>query len=164
MPDNFGNRLKALRKKSGLTQEQLADCTGYSLMTIRRWEWGERSPRVDEVKALAKALGVCEADLLHDPPTEHKPGEWVISFKTVAHFDTEEVVDMTGNISPVCSIQAGPNGCGLVIKADWEAASTKKGLEELFRLILRDFYKPIQAAGIAYGKIPDDEKSNKKRR
>ena len=162
MSSSFGERLRALRKKAGLTQEQLADSTGFSLMTIRRWEWGERSPRVEEVKALAKALGVSEADLLNDSP--EKSGEWVISFKTVAHFDTEEVVDMTGNISPVCSIQAAPNGCGLVIKADWKSASTKKGLEELFRLILRDFYKPIQAAGIAYGEIPDEEKSNKKRR
>ena len=162
MSSSFGNRLRAFRKKAGLTQEQLADSTGFSLMTIRRWEWGERSPRVEEVKALAKALGVSEADLLNDSP--EKSGEWVISFKTVAHFDTEEVVDMTGNISPVCSIQAAPNGCGLVIKADWKSASTKKGLEELFRLILRDFYKPIQAAGIAYGEIPDEEKSSKKRR
>ncbi len=162
MSEHFGERLRALRKKASLTQEQLADNTGFSLMTIRRWEWGERSPRVEEVKALAKALGVSEADLLNDPP--EKSGDWVISFKTVAHFDTEEVVDMTGIISPVCSIQAAPNGCGLVIKADWKSASTKEGLEKLFRQVLKDFYKPIQAAGIAYGEIPDEEKSTKKRR
>lgn len=164
MSENFGSRLRAFRKKAGLNQTQLAEKIGVSLLTLFRWEKGERAPRVDEVKALAKALGVSEADLLNDSMHEHKPGEWVISFKTVAHFNTEEVVDMTGNISPVCSIQAGPNGCGLVIKADWESASTKKGLEDLFKLILRDFYKPIQAAGIAYGEIHDDEKSSKKRR
>lgn len=163
MSETFGNRLKQLRKSKGLNQTQLAEKIGVSLLTLFRWEKGERAPRVDEVKALAKALGVSEADLLNDSPSV-RAGGWVISFKTVAHFDTEEVVDMTGNISPVCSIQAGPNGCGLVIKADWKSASTKKGLEELFRLILRDFYKPIQAAGIAYGEIPDDEKSSKKRR
>ena len=163
MSETIGERLRRLRKKSGLTQEKLADAVGVSLLTLFRWEKGERSPRIDEIKALAKALGVSEADLLNDTPSV-RVGEWVISFKTVAHFNTEEVVDMTGNISPVCSIQAGPNGCGLVINADWKSASTKKGLEELFRLILRDFYKPIQAAGIAYGEIPDEEKSAKKRR
>ena len=162
MSETFGNRLKQLRKKAGLTQEQLADSTGFSLMTIRRWEWGKRSPRVDEIKALAKALGVSEADLLNDTP-QHS-GEWIISFKTVAHFNTEEVVDMTGNISPVCSIQAAPNGCGLVIKGDWKTLSTKKGLEELFRQVIKDFYKPIQTAGIAYGEIPDEKKSSKKSR
>lgn len=164
MPDNLGERIRRLRKKAGLTQEQLAEAVGVHENSVSRWENNELTPKTFKIKALAKALGVSEADLLNDSLREQKPGEWVISFKTVAHFDTEEVVDMTGNISPVCSIQAGPNGCGLVIKADWKSASTKKGLEELFRLILRDFYKPIQAAGIAYGEIPDDEKSSKKRR
>ena len=163
MPNSFGERLKQLRKSKGLNQSQLAEILSVHEITVRRWELKQREPRLEDIKALAKALGVSEADLLNDSPPDNS-GRWVISFKTVAHFNTEEVVDMTGNISPVCSIQAGPNGCGLVIKADWESASTKKGLEELFRLILRDFYKPIQAAGIAYGEIPDEEKSSKKRR
>lgn len=162
MPETFGNRLRDLRKKQGLNQTQLADKIGVSLLTLFRWEKGERTPRLEEIKALAKALGVSEQDLLHDPP-EHSGG-WVINFKTVAHFNTEEVVDMTGVISPVCSIQAAPNGCGLVIKGDWKTLATKKGLEELFRQVVRDFYKPIQTAGIAYGKIPDEEKDKKKRR
>ncbi len=162
MSETFGNRLRALRKKAGLTQEQLAEAVNVSLKTVQRWEFDKRQPRMEEIKALAKALGVSEADLLNDTP--QNSGEWVISFKTVAHFNTEEVVDMTGNISPVCSIQAAPNGCGLVIKGDWKTLSTKKGLEELFRQVVRDFYKPIQTAGIAYGEIPDDEKSSKKRR
>lgn len=164
MSEAFGKRLRRLRKKSGLTQEQLAEAINVNPITISWWENNKYLPQTQNVKALAKALGVSEADLLNDSLREQKPGEWVISFKTVAHFDTEEVVDMTGNISPVCSIQAAPNGCGLVIKGDWKTLSTKKGLEELFRQVVRDFYKPIQTAGIAYGEIPDDEKSSKKRR
>ena len=163
MSKTFGERLRRLRKKAGLTQEQLAVAVNVSLKTVQRWEFNERQPRMSEIKAIAKALGVSEADLLNDPPTQHS-GDWVISFKTVAHFDNEEVVDMTGNISPVCSIHAAPNGCGIVIKGDWKTLSTKKGLEELFRQVIRDFYKPIQTAGIAYGEIPDDEKSTKKRK
>ena len=162
MSETFGNRLKALRKSKGLNQTQLAEKIGVSLLTLFRWEKDERQPRMNEIKALAKALCVSEADLLHDTP--EKSGDWVISFKTVAHFNTEEVVDMTGVISPVCSIQAAPNGCGLVIKGDWKTLATKKGLEELFRQVVRDFYKPIQTAGIAYGEIPDEEKNKKKRR
>ena len=162
MPDNFGNRLRALRKKSGLTQEQLAEAIGVNPITISWWENDKYLPKTQSIKALAKALGVSEADLLNDTP--EKSGDWVISFKTVAHFNTEEVVDMTGVISPVCSIQAAPNGCGLVIKGDWKTLATKKGLEELFRQVIGDFYKPIQTAGIAYGEIPDEEKDKKKRR
>ena len=156
MPESFGERLRRLRKKSGLTQEQLAESVGVSLKTVQRWEFNERQPRMEEIKALAKALGVSEADLLNEPPPVHKPGEWVISFKTVARFDDKEVIDLTGNISPVCGIQAAPDGCGFVIKADWDTLRTKGGLEKLFKQVVRDFYKPIQAAGIAYRKIPDE--------
>lgn len=154
MPDNFGNRLRALRKKSGLTQPELADLVGVHETTIRRWENNGDKPMPDSFSNLAKALGVSEADLLNEPPPNS--GEWVISFKTVARFDDKEVIDLTGNISPVCGIQAAPDGCGFVIKADWDTLRTKGGLEKLFKQVVRDFYKPIQAAGIAYRKIPDD--------
>ena len=77
MSDNFGDRLRKLRKKSGLTQEKLADAVGVSLLTLFRWEKGERSPRIDEIKALAKALGVSEADLLNEPQKQ----DWVLQIK-----------------------------------------------------------------------------------
>jgi len=32
------NKLVALRKKQGISQETVADCLGYSLHTIQRWE------------------------------------------------------------------------------------------------------------------------------
>lgn len=156
MPDNFGNRLRALRKKSGLTQEQLAEAIGVNPITISWWENDKYLPKTQSIKALAKALGVSEADLLNEPPPVHKPGEWVINFKTVTRFDDKEVIDLTGVVSPVCGIQAAPDGCGFVIKADWDTLRTKGGLEKLFRQVVRDFYKPIQAAGIAYRKIPDE--------
>ena len=44
MPDNFGNRLKALRKSKGLNQTQLAEKIGVSLLTLFRWEKDERQP------------------------------------------------------------------------------------------------------------------------
>ena len=156
MPETIGERLRRLRKKSGLTQEQLADAVGVNHNSVSRWENNIDIPKTQSIKALAKALGVSEADLLNEPPPVHKPGEWVINFKTVTRFDDKEVIDLTGVISPVCGIQAAPDGCGFVIKADWDTLRTKGGLEKLFRQVVRDFYKPIQAAGIAYRKIPDE--------
>ena len=154
MSEAIGERLRRLRKKSGLSQEQLAEKIGVHNNTISRWETEIDTPKTLHIKALAKALGVSEADLLNEPPPNS--GEWVISFKTVTRFDDKEVIDLTGKISPVCGIQAAPDGCGFVIKADWDTLRTKGGLEKLFRQVVRDFYKPIQAAGIAYRKIPDD--------
>ncbi len=126
MPETFGKRLKELRKKSGLTQEQLADCTGYSLMTIRRWEWGERTPRLEEIKALAKALGVSEADLLHDPP-EHSGG-WELHLKILDSNPTE-VMNLIAPVKVESFIGTTPSGGYLVLGGDyslWEDDSQFK--------------------------------------
>ena len=149
MPDNFGNRLRNLRKKSCLTQEQLADNTGFSLMTIRRWEWGERSPRVDEVKALAKALGVSEADLLNDT---HDNNSWTINIRCVAEFK-DEVINLKKNVSPVTDIAAGPAGCTFTITAPWDKLKSVDGLKELCDLIIGS-YPVIESNGIFVGALP----------
>ena len=37
---NFGNRIKALRRKMNLTQEELAERLNVSYQTISKWETG----------------------------------------------------------------------------------------------------------------------------
>ena len=60
---NFGNRLKELRKKSGNTQAELAFLIGVHETTIRRWENGSKgTPSIEEIHKLCKALNVSEAD------------------------------------------------------------------------------------------------------
>ena len=51
---NFAQRLKELRRKARLTQEELANLVKVSPITERRWEWGERTPRMEEIKKLDK--------------------------------------------------------------------------------------------------------------
>ena len=63
----FAQRLKELRKKAGFTQEGLAEATKISAMTVRRWEWGQRIPRMDEIQQLAEVLHVSESELLNGP-------------------------------------------------------------------------------------------------
>ena len=154
MSDYFGTRLKALRKKAGFTQEDLADSTGYSIMTIRRWEWGERSPRIEEIKALAKALGVSEADLLQD--SSGNSGDWTIRINVADKF-SQEVIDLNGNIQPVAQITATPDGCAFTIKANWDLLQSKAGLEKLFKRILKESYPAMRGTGVALGGIKDKD-------
>ncbi|MBQ3456831.1 MAG: helix-turn-helix transcriptional regulator [Synergistaceae bacterium] len=114
MSDNFGDRLRKLRKKSGLTQEKLADAVGVSLLTLFRWEKGERSPRIDEIKALAKALGVSEADLLNEPQKQ----DWVLQIK-IADGKKGGFFDMTTNM-PVSNIHVAPSGFLLELGGSWD--------------------------------------------
>ena len=152
MPDNFGERLKKLRKKAGLTQEELAEKAGVSNITISQWENGIYAPTMTRIKALAQALNVPESDLLNDPPPNS--GEWVITLKTATKFEKEEI-DLTGNVQPVTSILATPDGCVVTIQAGWDMLKTKKQLEQLFKRILKETYPAMRGNGVAFGSIKD---------
>lgn len=58
-----GQMVKMLRKKSGMTQADLAEKVGVSRPTITKWESGDRKISEDCVTPLAEALGVTEKDL-----------------------------------------------------------------------------------------------------
>ena len=155
MPDNFGARLRSLRKKAGRTQSQRADKVSVSLLTLFRWEKDERQPRMSEIKALAKALGVSEADLLNDP-TPSSTGDWTIRINVADHF-SQEVIDLNGNIQPVAQITATPDSCAFTIKANWDLLQSKAGLEKLFKRILKESYPAMRGTGVALGGIKDKD-------
>lgn len=57
-------RIKELRKKAGLTQTELAEKTGVSLMSIRRYETGERIANFELLMKICKALKVSLSELV----------------------------------------------------------------------------------------------------
>jgi len=62
----LADRIKVLRNRLNLTQEQLAQKSGISVYTISRLERGERvDPSVFTVEALAQALGTTVDELIH---------------------------------------------------------------------------------------------------
>ena len=83
-----------MRKKTGLTQIELAKRLGISNMTVFRWEKGERVPRADEIKRLAAALKVTEAELLNGPADTKARFEIIFNKEL---WEGEDI-DMTGNL------------------------------------------------------------------
>ena len=65
--------IRTLRKRRGLTQEQLAEYLGVSVMTVRRWEWGERMPDVDAIRKISQVLEVPISELLTETTKESSP-------------------------------------------------------------------------------------------
>lgn len=61
-----GERIKKARKRAGLTQKALGEKMGLAPQTIAQWENGLRNPKIGTIKAIAKALGVRDNELL-DP-------------------------------------------------------------------------------------------------
>ena len=61
----FSERLKALRKEAGLTQQELANAAGVTLRTIQNYEHGERRPgNMLAVQKIAEALNTTTDSLL----------------------------------------------------------------------------------------------------
>ena len=61
----IANRLVELRKKAGLSQEELAEKIGLSRQAVSKWERAEASPDTDNLICLAKIYGVSLDDLLN---------------------------------------------------------------------------------------------------
>jgi len=62
----LGNKILELRKKSGLSQEQLGEKINVTRQTISNWELGETSPNPEQLKLLSKAFNVSLDELLNN--------------------------------------------------------------------------------------------------
>ena len=60
----IGNKIMELRKKSGLSQEELAEKVGVARQTISKWELGETSPDLKQSKELSKIFKVSLDELV----------------------------------------------------------------------------------------------------
>lgn len=59
----FGERVRALRQERGLSQERLAEMAGVHRTYLSSLERGERNVSLDNIHAIAEALGVSPAEL-----------------------------------------------------------------------------------------------------
>ena len=65
----IANKLVELRKKNGLSQEELADKLGISRQAVSKWERAESSPDTDNLICLAKLYNVSLDELLNTDET-----------------------------------------------------------------------------------------------
>ena len=79
-------KLYALRKKSGLSQEQLAEALNVSRQAISKWEGGSTTPESDKLLALSNYFGVSLDYLLKDGAPNAAPAAQ-ISGSSMIHID-----------------------------------------------------------------------------
>jgi transcriptional regulator with XRE-family HTH domain len=60
----FGTKLREIRKRSGVSQEKLAELAGLHRTYVSSVERGERNISLLNIESLAKALGVPMAELM----------------------------------------------------------------------------------------------------
>lgn len=66
----FGEKLRSLRTKAGLTQLDIAEKLDVSAAAIGAWENGRAKPRLTKLGQLADLLGTSAADLMGEDATE----------------------------------------------------------------------------------------------
>lgn len=86
----FPERLVALRKKKGLTQQALADQIGSHLSQLKRYEAGTSQPTLGALVNLAKTLSVSADELLFDTGERGPSDDLRLQFEAVSHFTPEE--------------------------------------------------------------------------
>lgn len=71
---DIGSKIKAARKAAHMGQAELGEAIGIGKSSISEWESGKRSPDIDKVKDIAKALNVTPAYLMGwDEPSPARP-------------------------------------------------------------------------------------------
>jgi transcriptional regulator with XRE-family HTH domain len=68
----LGQRIAILRRRAGLTQEQFAERTGYSVDFIGLIERGVNAPTLERLEDIATVLRVSVRDLFSAPSAERK--------------------------------------------------------------------------------------------
>ena len=62
----IGNKIQELRKKKGISQEELAEKIGVARQTISKWELGETSPDLKQAKELSKIFKISLDELTNN--------------------------------------------------------------------------------------------------
>lgn len=148
MSSTFAERLKELRKKAGITQEQLAEIIGIHEATIRRWELSQRQPRMDEIKKLAQALNVTDDELLNG---KQETGTWQLRIEVANDF-RQEVIDVSQKVPRIASIQTTPNGGFLVLGGDYSLWQDDNSFKR-FIADLKKYRSVVIQNGVALGGI-----------
>lgn len=66
----IGKYLRALRRRRGMSQQELALALGVSKQTISNWEVGRKVPRMKAIEKIANVFGVSRNSILAGLPVE----------------------------------------------------------------------------------------------
>ncbi|HIT07522.1 MAG TPA: helix-turn-helix transcriptional regulator [Candidatus Merdivicinus faecavium] len=68
----LSEQIYTLRRKSGLSQEQLAEKVGVSRQAVSKWETGASVPELDKLLALSEFFGVSVEELTSGAPARRE--------------------------------------------------------------------------------------------
>ena len=87
---SFSQRMIALRRERGLTQQSFADATGIHVQQIKRYESGSAQPSMDALIRLARAMAISADALLFDEDERQPSDALRLHFEAVSKLPPEE--------------------------------------------------------------------------
>lgn len=84
----FAEKLKALRKQTGMSQEQLAEKLGVSRQAVTKWETNAGIPDIENIMAIATLFGCSIDELLMNEQGAKQPAEY--RFESITEYDIDE--------------------------------------------------------------------------
>lgn len=125
--------IKELRKKRGITQEELSARIGVHENTIRLWEKGMREPRLSDIAKLCEVFECTESELLNGQGTQN--WELRLVMRKAGH-PQEGVIDMTNNNSNA-ALYIEDNTMAIMLSAEYSLWEDDAKFEEIIEQLRR---------------------------
>ena len=87
---SFSKRLSSVRKRRGLTQQQMSDLIGIHLSQIKRYESGDTQPSLEVLRKIACSLNISSDVLLFDEGERGPSDEFKFRFEALNQFSSDE--------------------------------------------------------------------------
>lgn len=102
----LNHTIKMLREQKGLTQQQLCERVGVSVLTIRNWESGAKSPSLNALRSLALTLGT-SLDSLLDMPAVSPRIDFIMSKRERKLVEDYRLLDIHGQhaVDVICAAE-----------------------------------------------------------
>ena len=84
----FAEKLKALRKQAGMSQEKLAEKLGVSRQAVTKWETEAGIPDIENIMAVSSLFGISIDELLGNGQMAGKQQDYL--FESVTEYDIDE--------------------------------------------------------------------------
>ena len=123
----FARWLKEFRKRAKLIQPDFAELVGVSLITVKRWEMGIRTPRIEEIEKICKVLNCTESELLNGPDNQN----WELKLVVAKTSQNEGgMIDMTGATN-TATLSISDNAMAITLSAEYALWEDDAKFEDL---------------------------------
>jgi len=91
---SFGQKLLSLRKKKGLSQDELGGQLNVSRQTVSKWELGETTPEMDKLITLSDFFNISLDELVKGTATSDVNSKEAGTSETKLHKSKKSVYDI----------------------------------------------------------------------